>query len=30
MNFNYDLATWIDYFIGAFACCLGGFFVGKF
>ena len=22
MNFNYDLATWIDYFIGAFACVL--------
>ena len=23
MNFNYDLMTWIDYFIGAFACCFG-------
>ena len=25
MNFNYDLATWIDYFIGAFVCCFGMF-----
>ena len=26
---NYDLMTWIEYFVGAFACCFGGFFVGK-
>ena len=29
VNFNYDLLTWVDYFIGAFACCLGIFFIGK-
>ena len=29
MNMNYDLMTWIEYFVGAFACCFGGFFVGK-
>ncbi len=29
MNFNYDLATWIDYFIGAFACCFGSYITGK-
>ena len=29
MNFNYDLITWIDYFIGAFICCFGGFLIGK-
>ena len=29
MSFNYDLATWIEYVIGAFACCFGGFFVGE-
>lgn len=29
MNMNYDLMTWIEYFMGAFACCFGGFFVGK-
>ena len=23
MNFNYDLMTWVDYFIGAFICCFG-------
>ena len=29
MNFNYDLMTWIDYFIGAFVCCFGSFIIGK-
>ena len=29
MNFNYDLVTWIDYFIGAFFCSVGLLFVGK-
>ena len=29
MNFNYDLTTWIDYFIGAFICCFGMILVGK-
>lgn len=29
MNFNYDLVTLIDYFIGAFICCLGGLLIGK-
>ena len=30
MNFNYDLATWSEYFIGAFICCLGALLiVGK-
>lgn len=26
---NYDLITWIEYFIGAFICCFGGFLCGK-
>ena len=26
---NYDLLTWIEYFIGAFACCFGMFLTGK-
>ena len=26
---NYDLMTWIEYFVGAFACCLAIFFSGK-
>ena len=26
---NYDLMTWIEYFVGAFACCFGMFFTGK-
>ena len=30
MNFNYDLMTWIEYFIGAFACCISIFFSGKY
>ena len=30
MNLNYDLVTWIDYFIGAFACCVSIFMSGKF
>ena len=30
MNFNYDLATWIEYFIGALACCLGAYFSTLF
>ena len=29
MNFDYDLMTWIVYFIGAFALCLGMFFSGQ-
>ena len=29
MNMNYDLMTWIEYFVGAFACCFGMFFTGK-
>lgn len=29
MNFNYDLATWIDYFIGAFICCYGMVLCGS-
>ena len=29
MNMNYDLMTWIEYFMGAFACCFGMFFTGK-
>lgn len=29
MNFNYDLMTWINYFIGAFICCFGSLMVGK-
>ena len=29
MNFNYDLMTWIEFFIGAFACCLGSFVSAK-
>ena len=29
MNFNYDLNTWIEFFIGAFACCFGLFYCGK-
>ena len=29
MNFNYDLMTWIKYFIGAFACCFSAFLCGK-
>ena len=29
MKFNYDLITWIDYFIGAFICCFGGLVIGK-
>jgi len=29
VNFNYDLATWINYFIGAFVCTLGLFFSGH-
>ena len=26
---NYDLMTWIEYFVGAFACCFGMFFTSK-
>ena len=26
---NYDLMTWIEYFMGAFACCFGLFFSGT-
>lgn len=26
---NYDLMTWVEYFMGAFACCLAIFFSGK-
>ena len=29
MNFNYDLMTWIDYFIGSFACCFGTYLMTK-
>ncbi len=29
MNFNYDLTTWINYFIGSFACCFGLFLSGN-
>jgi len=30
VNFNYDLATWIDYFFGSFICWIGGaLLVGK-
>ena len=30
MNFNFDLITWIDYFVGAFICLFGGLLlVGK-
>ena len=30
MNFNYDLLTWIDYFVGAFICWfVGALLVGK-
>lgn len=28
MNFNYDLMTWFEYFIGAFFCCLGAIIAG--
>ena len=26
---NYDLMTWVEYFVGAFACCLGLFLTGT-
>jgi len=26
---NYDLLTWVEYFVGAFACCFGMFLSGK-
>ena len=29
MNFNYDLVTWIDYFLGSFFCGLGLFLSGA-
>lgn len=29
MNMNYDLMTWVEYFAGAFACCLGLFLTGT-
>ena len=29
MHFNYDLVTWIEYFIGAFISCFGAFVNGK-
>lgn len=28
MNFNYDLITWIEYFLGAFACCFANVIIG--
>ena len=30
MNMNYDLMTWIEYFVGAFACCFFIFLSGKY
>ena len=29
MNFNYDLVTWINYCIGALACCIGMCLINK-
>lgn len=29
MNFNYDLMTWVEYFVGSFICCFGIFVTNK-
>ena len=30
MNFNYDVTTWIKFFIGSFTCCASAFLSGKY